>query len=169
MQNIDINLPKIVDAKETHYKFLRYIIKKKINGKLFDEIPPVPNMNKIRQVSGVKSSIRKFLNDEDNLRMVLIGTPDELDLIKLKFTSVSLKKSLKKLINYDTWIKTANDSTYRHFNAYHLAEKLDIPICVYCNRTYTKTVISSRGKKISRPTFDHWFPKHQYPPVFQYQ
>lgn len=163
MQGIDINQPKIVDAKESHYKFLRFIIKKKLNGKFFKETPPIPNMNKISQMSGVKSSIRKFLNDEDNLRTVLIGTPDELDLIKLKFTSVGLKKSIKKLINYDSWIKTTNDSTYRHFNAYHLAEKLDIPTCIYCNRIYTKTVINASGKKITRPTFDHWYPKSQYP------
>lgn len=163
MQKIDINLPKIIEAKETHYRFLRYIIKKKINGKSFSETPPVANMNKIYQVTGIKSSISKFLNDEDNLRKVLIGTPDELDLIKLKFTTIGLKKSIKKLLNYESWIKTTNDSTYRHFNAYHLAEKLDIPTCVYCNRIYTKTVISSSGKKISRPTFDHWFPKDQFP------
>lgn len=163
MQTIDINLPKIIEARETHYKFLRYIIKKKINGKAFSETPPIANMNKINQVSGVKSSIKKFLNDEDNLKKVLIGTPDELDLIKSKFTTVGLKKSIKKLFNYDSWIKTSDDSTYRHFNAYHLAEKLDIPTCVYCNRIYTKTVISSSGRKVSRPTFDHWFPKNQFP------
>lgn len=163
MQNIDINLPNIVNARDTHYKFLRYIIKKKINGKFFKETPPIPNMNKISQVSGLKSSVVKFLNDENNLRTVLIGTPEELDLIKSKFTSVGLKKSIKKLINYEGFINTDNDGTFRYFNAYHLAERLDIPTCVYCNRIYTKTVINSSGKKITRPTFDHWFPKSQYP------
>lgn len=163
MQYIDINLPNIIEARDNHYLFMRYIIKKKLNGNAFSELPPIPNMNEIRGVTGVKSTVSKFLNNEDNLRKVLIGTPDELDTIKDKFTSIGLKKSLKKLINYDSWVKTDNKGTYRHYNAYHLAEKLDIPTCIYCNRIYTKTVISDSGKKVTRPTFDHWFPKSNYP------
>jgi hypothetical protein len=79
------------------------------------------------------------------------------------FTSKGLRKSLKKVINYDSWTNTDEKLTFRCYNAYHLAEKLDIPTCVYCNRIYTKTVISNSGKKITRPTFDHWFPKSDYP------
>jgi hypothetical protein len=163
MQHIDINLPNIIEARENHYRFMSYIIKKKLNGNAFSKTPPIPNMNKINKVDGIESAISEFLNDKDNLRKVLIGTPDELDTIKDKFTSEGLKKSLKTLINYDSWIKTDDKATYRHYNAYHLAEKLDIPTCVYCNRIYTKTVINSSGKKITRPTFDHWFPKSEYP------
>lgn len=163
MQYIDINLPTIIEARDNHYLFMRYIIKKKLNGNAFSELPPISNMNKINKVTGIKSTISKFLNNEDNLRKVLIGTPDELDTIKEKFTTKCLKKSLKILINYDSWIKTDDKTTYRHYNAYHLAEKLDIPTCVYCNRIYTKTVISDSGKKVTRPTFDHWFPKSKYP------
>lgn len=163
MQYIDVNNPKVVSAKDIHYNFLRYIIKKKINGSHFTETPPIPNMNRINQVSGIKSSIRNFLNNEDNLKKVLIGKPNELNLIKSKFTTTGLKKSIKKLLNYDSWIDYSNNSTYRYYNAYHLAKNLDIPTCVYCNRIYTKTVISASGKKITRPTFDHWFPKSKYP------
>lgn len=163
MQHIDINLTNIIEARDNHYLFMRYIIKKKLYGNAFAEHPPISNMNKIKQVSGIKSTILKFLNDEDNLRKVLIGTPDILDTIKDQFTSKGLKKSLKTLINYDSWIKTDEKATYRHYNAYHLAEKLNIPTCVYCNRIYTKTVISYCGKKITRPTFDHWFPKSDFP------
>ncbi|MCX8524685.1 hypothetical protein OF897_12250 [Chryseobacterium formosus] len=163
MQYININLPNIIEARDNHYLFMRYIIKKKINGKIFNESPPVSNMNKIQKVNGIKSTIAKFFNDEDNLRKVLIGTPDELEVIKNKFLSTGLKKSLKTLMNYDSWIKTDDKATYRNYNAYHLAEKLDIPTCVYCNRIYTKTVINSSGTKITRPTFDHWFPKSKHP------
>lgn len=163
MQYIDTNLPNIIEARDNHYLFMRYIIKKKLNGNAFSESAPSPITNKINKVTGIKSTIAKFLNDEDNLRIVLIGTPDELDAIKDKFTTKGLKKSLKTLINYDGWIKTDDKATYRHYNAYHLAEKLDISTCVYCNRIYTKTVISDSGKKVTRPTFDHWFPKSEYP------
>lgn len=163
MQYIDIKLSNIIEAKDNHYLFMRYIIKKKLNGDAFIETPPIPLMNKINRVSGIKSSISKFLNDDNNLKKVLIGTPDILDSLKNMFTSKGLKKSLNKLINYDSWIKTDDKSTYRQYNAYHLSEKLDIPTCVYCNRIYTKTVISSSRNKVTRPTFDHWFPKSKYP------
>lgn len=163
MQYIDISLSNIIEARDNHYLLMRYIIKKKLNGNAFSESPPLPITNKINKVTGIKSTISKFLNDEDNLRKVLIGTPEELEGIKNKFTSKGLKKSLKTLLNYDSWIKTDDKATYRYYNAYHLAEKLDIPTCVYCNRIYTKTVISSLGKKVTRPTFDHWFPKSEHP------
>lgn len=163
MHYIDTELINIKEARDNHYLFMRYIIKKKLNGNTFSELPPISNMNKINKVSGVKSKIFTFLNDEDNLRKVLIGTPDELDTIKEKFTTPGLKKSLKTLLNYDSWIKKDEKSTYKHYNAYHLAKKLDIPTCVYCNRIYTKTVINESGKKVTRPTFDHWFPKVKYP------
>lgn len=163
MQYIDIKLPNIIEARDNHYLFMRYIIKKKLNGNAFSESAPAPITNKINKVTGIESTISDFLNNEDNLRKVLIGTPDELDTIKDKFTSIGLKKSLKKLINYNSWIKTDNKASYRHYNAYHLAEKLDIPTCIYCNRIYTKTVINDSGKKVTRPTFDHWFPKSKYP------
>lgn len=163
MQYIDTDLPNIIRAKDVHYKYMRYIIKKKLHGKNFSESPPISNMNKIQKANGIKSSIAKFLDNEDNLRTVLIGTPDELELLKDKFTSVGLKKSLKILLNYDSWIKTDDKATYRNYNAYHLASELDIPTCVYCNRIYTKTVISDLGRKITRPTFDHWFPKGKHP------
>ncbi|SHH08604.1 hypothetical protein SAMN05443549_1192 [Flavobacterium fluvii] len=163
MLPINDNLPNIKDAKDYHYKIMRYFIKRKLNGDAFTENPPIAIDRRVNKVNGIKSSIVKFLNEEDNLKKVLIGNPKELDTIKDKFTSKGLKKSLKTLISYDSWIKTDDKSTYRYYNAYHLAEKLDIPTCVYCNRIYTKTVINSTGKKVTRPTFDHWFPKSDYP------
>lgn len=47
------------------------------------------------------------------------------------------------------------------YSTYNLASNLDINTCAYCNRTYTKTVINPN--KITRPEFDHWFPKSKFP------
>lgn len=47
------------------------------------------------------------------------------------------------------------------YSAYDLAESLNIQTCTYCNRIYTKTV--RNPSKITRPEFDHWFPKESYP------
>ena len=163
MNYINVLQPNIVKAKDTHFLFMRYIIKRKMFGNAFKEASPFPKVIRINKVSGIKSSIIKFLSDETNLKKVLIGTPEELDTIKSKFTSIGLKKSINRLLNYDSWIKTDDKSTYRYYNAYHLAENLDIPTCIYCNRSYTKTVITDTDQKITRPTFDHWFPKSLNP------
>jgi len=165
MQFIDINLPNIIEARDNHYLFMRYIIKKKLNGTAFVEQTP-PNMNHIRQIVNIGSldqEVIRFLNDEHNLKKILIGNPDELDAIKSVFTEPSQISSIHKIINYKSWINLDNSAAYRRYNAYNLAEKLDIPTCVYCNRIYTKTIVTCSGKKITRPTFDHWFPKQKYP------
>ncbi|OPB84427.1 hypothetical protein [Elizabethkingia ursingii] len=166
MQYIDINRTNIKEAKEQHYLFMRYIIKKKLNGANFSEHPPISQMNQINRISNIHlldQEVILFLNDECNLKKVLIGTPEELDTIKSVFSSVSQVNTINKILKYKVWINKEEDSTYKKYNAYHLAEKLDIPTCVYCNRIYTKTVITGLYKKITRPTFDHWFPKSKYP------
>ncbi|ATA90344.1 hypothetical protein CGC58_11735 [Capnocytophaga stomatis] len=132
---------------------MKYIIQKRIKGNNFKDKPPITNM-KIQQIKGIDYAIQIFFENEENLKKVLIGLPTELDKIKTKF---SKKGKIKQLFHYDNWIK------YDKYNAYHLAEKLDIPTCPYCGRMYTKTVISEKGKKIVRPDFDHWFPKSKYP------
>ncbi|MCT4663898.1 MAG: hypothetical protein N4A45_01535 [Flavobacteriales bacterium] len=169
MIHIDLHNPSIVSAKENHYKFLRFIIMKKLNGTSFDDTPPLSKMNTIKKVNninkehGIPAVVFRFLNNEENFEKVLIGTPEELDDIKLRFTKKKEIAAIKKLLNYNSFINYHTSSTYRFYNAYNLAENLDIPTCVYCNRMYTKTVISKKGEKITRPTFDHWFPKGQYP------
>lgn len=47
------------------------------------------------------------------------------------------------------------------YSTYDLAENLNFQTCVYCNRIYTKTVVNPT--KVTRPEFDHWFPKGSYP------
>ncbi|MFK8285379.1 HNH endonuclease [Capnocytophaga canis] len=150
---IDINKPNIIRARDYHYQIMKYIIQKRIKGNNFKDKPPITNM-KIQQIKGIDYAIQIFFENEENLKKVLIGLPTELDKIKTKF---SKKGKIKQLFHYDNWIK------YDKYNAYHLAEKLDIPTCPYCGRMYTKTVISEKGKKIVRPDFDHWFPKSKYP------
>lgn len=166
MQYIDTNLPKIIEARDIHYLFMRYIIKKKLNGSSFSESPPLSDMNQINKVGKISllsQDVIDYLNDDDNLKKVLIGNPEELDNIKAIFSSQTQVGTIKKIINYESWIDIKEDSTYQKYNAYNLAEKLDIPTCIYCNRIYTKTVINSLGKKVIRPTFDHWYQKSIYP------
>lgn len=150
---IDITKSNIIEARDYHYRIMRYIILKKIRGNQFKESPPLKDM-KIKSIKGVSYCIKKYFEDEDNLKRVLIGLPTELDSIKSKFCK---NKKIRKIFDYDNWL--SNDK----YNAYDLAKKLDIPTCPYCNRMYTKTVMGKAGEKIIRPEFDHWFPKSEYP------
>ncbi|GAA4026418.1 hypothetical protein GCM10022386_07280 [Flavobacterium cheonhonense] len=161
MHYIDITQQKIIDAQNIHYEYMRYVIKKKLNGKYFTEPKPNPNIKSIHIVSGIHSEVKRFLNVEKNLRKVLVGTPEELDSIKSRFTTKKEIDSIKRLFDYEMWIDYNPKSTYHFYNAYDLAKNLDIPTCPYCNRIYTKTV--TNPTKITRPTFDHWFPKSKYP------
>lgn len=155
--------PNFKHASNEHYACLRYIIRKKLIGKYFTEPHPKGLTRKINKVNGIHSSVTTFLNDEKNLQDVLIGTPDVLNKIKSKFSSAKEIKSIKSLFNYDAFIKKGSDDTFGFYNAYHLAENLDIQTCVYCNRLYTKTIITDTRKFIARPTLDHWFKKSDYP------
>lgn len=150
---IDITKSNIIEARDYHYRIMRYIIFKKIRGNQFKESPPLKDM-KIKSIKGVSYCIKKYFEDEDNLKRVLIGLPTELDSIKSKFCK---NEKIRKIFDYDNWL--SNDK----YNAYDLAKKLDIPTCPYCNRMYTKTVMGKAGEKIIRPEFDHWFPKSEYP------
>ena len=150
---IDITKSNIIEARDYHYRIMRYIILKKIRGNQFKESPPLKDM-KIKSIKGVSYCIKKYFEDEDNLKRVLIGLPTELDSIKSKFRK---DKNIRKIFDYENWLN------YDKYNAYDFAKKLDIPTCPYCNRTYTKTVITQKGEKIIRPEFDHWFPKSEYP------
>lgn len=160
---IDQSTKQFQQARDEHYRNIRYIIKKKLMGKHFKEAHPTKLSQRINQVKGIHSGVAAFLNDENNLRDVLIGTPDVLDKIKLKFSTKKTKASIKALINYDAFTETESDKTFRFYHGYNLAEKLDIQTCIYCNRLYTHTIITEKRKFIARATFDHWFPKATYP------
>ncbi|WP_052444694.1 hypothetical protein [Flammeovirga sp. OC4] len=82
-----------------------------------------------------------------------------------KLTSIDdINKELEKLINYETWFKNKEPSY--QYSPYHLAKKLDRRTCTYCNRLFTSTITEHGDKKVSkvtRPQFDHWFPKSKHP------
>jgi hypothetical protein len=68
---------------------------------------------------------------------------------------------LFKIIDYDTWFLNSADE--KHYDAYDLAFGLDRNTCTYCNRLYTNTMKTHRGRKVMRPTFDHWFSHSHHP------
>ncbi|HSZ35168.1 MAG TPA: hypothetical protein VK772_17765 [Puia sp.] len=141
------------------------MIKKKLLGHSFKEPHPKGLNYRINQVYGIQSSLFRFLNDEINLRELLIGLPNTLDKLKSRFTNKKDIKSIKSLVRYDSFSEKDKDKNgaFRFYNCFHLAENLGQSTCIYCNRLYTTTVITAAREFIARPTFDHWFPKSRYP------
>lgn len=146
MMYIDKSLDRIVQAKEAHY------------SKLIDEL-----YKRIDRVSNDAQIIFDLFINAD-LEEILIGLPSKGILISEKFNNLQIQESvleeIKYVFMYDGWFDQKKEKVY---NAYNLAENLDIPVCTYCNRMYTKTVFDDEGEKITRPTFDHWFAKNDHP------
>lgn len=158
---IDQTKAEFIHARDEHYKNIRYILKKKLLGKKFTEPHPKNITKGIHLVTGIDSRVANFLKNENNLRDILIGTPDVLDRLKSIFTRKKEIESIKNLINYDVFV--SKKGTYSFYDGYNLARNMQFGTCIYCNRLYTHTIISNKGECIARPTFDHWFPKGQFP------
>jgi len=160
---IDQSLPSFDLAKNEHFSNVRYIIKKKLLGELFTEPAPKGCIHRISKLKLVEPDVFAFLDDEINLKKVIIGLPVVLDGIKDKFKDEKSIKCLKTVFKYDAFISKDKKGAFHFYNAYHLANNLRQDVCVYCNRLYTNTVITKKGDYVARPTFDHWLPKAKYP------
>lgn len=71
------------------------------------------------------------------------------------------RKRLRTLVcifDYDGAIGNSKSKSY------WLAEHIGRNSCTYCNRQYTFTVSGKNNdERITRPAFDHWFPKSRFP------
>lgn len=134
-----------------------------------------------------KDGCFKFLLEEDNIERLLISEPKELyelnnklmtefiedysvdelkEYQKAKEKKVKKETSLKNkynklkeiqtIFNYNTLVSGNKD------NSYKIAEIKGRNTCTYCNRLYTIT-LKKDGEFITRPQFDHWFPKSIFP------
>lgn len=82
---------------------------------------------------------------------------DVNNLDDLKSHKTVLKK-IEKVFCYNGVMSGEKD------NSYWLARRVGHNTCTYCNRQYTFTVgYDETGEKITRPQFDHWFPKELFP------
>lgn len=75
------------------------------------------------------------------------------------------RKTLIKIFDYEKYISSKKTKSYS------LSKLIGKNTCTYCNRIYTFTVIRkdvrtrrvNNSTRITRPQFDHWFPKKKYP------
>ncbi|MEZ7515343.1 hypothetical protein [Flavobacterium frigidarium] len=144
MNYIDINQQKIIEAENKHYLGLI--------DDIFIRIDKITN-------PFVKMVFDNHINQY--LDVIVKGNPDQLLQCHNRIEPYLIpivKTNIQEVFKYQGWFDQKKKTKY---DAYDLAFNLDIPTCVYCNRIYTKTVINP--SKITRPTFDHWFSKSDYP------
>lgn len=133
------------NAKIEHEKGLQKKTKAKLNG----------------------SSLPKYLKDfiYKNLTHILVGNPEKLLEINDEFYSTNrgkIKKInpiIRKIFDYNSFINKKQE-----YNSYTLADNLQISTCPNCNRQYIITISSKKADgQLTRPDFDHYFPKSKYP------
>jgi hypothetical protein len=144
---------KIIKAKRGFHVGMRDFVLRRI-----DTIRTIEKAN----ISQIETFFDLVINDEiDN---ILIGEPRQLASVNSRINpliqlNADIKKGIEHVFNYDLFI----DKCKSRYDAYDLAESLDINTCTYCNRNYTNTVITRKKRKITRPEFDHFFDKGTNP------
>jgi len=124
---------------------------------------------KLRNYLYNKSQLPKYIQKYiiANLSDLLIGEPKKLLAINKEFYASIVKGGRKKRFNpkiramfrYDLFA-----SKKVEYNAYDLADNLKIDCCPNCNRLFTITITKkNKDGQLTRPDFDHYFPKSQYP------
>jgi hypothetical protein len=149
-----------------------------------------PNLEQFVQehYEGVKDKLPEFpKNCKYTLEEVIKATPHKLDEIAKWYISQP-KRNLQKWIptrgiptkvfwrrgnplwlplnDYQFMIdkyKNFTKKKKKDYDAYNLAEKLNINVCPYCNINPTYTVITHQKEKVIRPEFDHFYNKSTYP------
>ena len=183
------NTSEIQLARAQHWNYYKCRIKKRIGNPNCSPACLVCNATEERQES--KKSTRfdeivSYLNQGDNLQNIIIGQPNDLltrntnFFNHLGFTPQNLDdyfntKKEDRLSGYPVLHKVISDInsifSYSDFSkadtnaygAYSLAKNLNRRTCTYCNRIYTNTLSTNRGKKVMRPQFDHWYPQTRFP------
>lgn len=170
MNYIDTSLSHIIDAREIHKDKLLPTLKLRRNAcgnnnvrvfltddileKILTDEPKKINQIHLLFIRKVlNSSVSEFLEYRNIKRKRNRSIPEQAIFAKYS----NIYSALKNLFDYETFSKKSNSN----YSAYDLSQKLDIPTCPYCNRMYTKTVI--KPSKITRPAFDHWYSKSEFP------
>lgn len=144
---IKSSTPDIDKLAEAHY------LKLKINllDKIDNGVNYISKINKPALTDFNKRCLRIYL------KYILTAKPEDLlklyDLFEKHFPGINYQK----VFDYD-WFS----SKTRKYGTYELAQKLNIRVCLYCNRSYTITVTSNNKNKFTRPQFDHFHYKNKY-------
>lgn len=164
--------PKIVNAKKQHIDKLLPIVIARVNNLPNGDLKTFLNELRIRSIlSDSPGSLEihhtDWLNNVDGINFIewrdyLVAKKRQAryrshnqNLLVIKYDQIL--NQIRAVFMYDGGFERKTSA----YSAYDLAKNLNINTCLYCNRIYTKTVI--KPNKITRPEFDHWYPKSTYP------
>lgn len=167
-----LKLQKPSKALQEEYaqKLLPTLIKRIKNGASFHETHHVLS-NAAKKVLLPDCDVTRPQNT-NRLKELLTKEPAELLVLERKImnemnqianrTERPTDEQLKAIIGYENVFNSSSKSI-----AFWLAKKVGRNTCVYCNRQYVFTVEKGDGnvanERITRPVFDHWFPKASHP------
>ena len=160
---IKINLSKteIDKIKQEHFENLYN--DNKFKGKSFSLKNSLEN-----EISNQKNSkefikLLNYLNT--NIKDIITGKPEELEKIitgvsskhkilnsKIQVQNTKYGKKIREIFNYKGFNKLKN------YKSYDLIKKLNISVCLYCNRNY---IFSSEN--INTCELDHFYSQEKYP------
>lgn len=102
----------------------------------------------------LKAKIKSFPACSYSLEELITAKPEKLHEIALQYKDDTAFDFMIKL--YDNFCTKKNE-----YDAYDLAQFLQVNVCPYCNRNYTFTI--KTDKVSARPQFDHFYDKATYP------
>lgn len=147
-------------------------------------------LSRVKNWKGKTSSYKSFRSallpdwnlvhpvETETLKQLLVAKPSDAhalnerlmkklvdDYSEAYLTQKNLPKKYRKrlrtlvcIFDYDGAIGNSKSKSY------WLAEHIGRNSCTYCNRQYTFTVSGKNNdERITRPAFDHWFPKSRFP------
>lgn len=172
MISIDPDSSHIKAALKIHIEKLRPIVLKKVNALDAGQLKIFLTPNRIEGILSDKPDLLEW--HHNRLMEVLDGysVSGLKNFINTKKTPPKKRSELQKglVLHYEILVEQIND-IFKYtrgfgrktspYSTYILAEHLGFQTCVYCNRIYTKTV--KNPNKVTRPEFDHWYPKESYP------
>lgn len=139
------------------------------------------NLNEIKnEFNAIKPELQRllfdFLDPNHNLfiKKIITAEPSDHQGIINKFNNYNFARNglsrdeaieyvniiLNKIFDYEKFV--SGSGYFKKWNAYNLAEKLDVNVCPYCNRLYTSTIVNN-SMKITRPEFDHYLTQSKHP------
>lgn len=128
----------------------------------------VINENRLEQILQGTPDVLKSIHDELVLLINHLYHPQTFDdyLVTTKKDKIGLGQihkfveDIKAVFNYD-WFNSLEPS--EQYSTYTLTKNLKVRSCIFCNRTFTVTRVSTSKGKLMKPQLDHWYPKSKFP------
>lgn len=97
-----------------------------------------------------------------NMERIVLAKPEKFDEIEMEFIYIFNTVATESFDSFITYMIGQYKAMCKEHGNW-LAKELNIRVCPYCNRQYTFTFKNSNTEKKTRPEFDHFYNKSEYP------